>query len=107
MDRTVRLWDLDRGEEVRVLTHPTGVHCVAFTPDGRRALSGSGFRQEPRGLASAGSDSRVRLWDLQTGEELAHHDGAPHGVTALAVAGDGRTVLVGTEFELRVLELPK
>jgi WD40 repeat protein len=107
MDNTVRLWSLENGKEIRVLAHPTGVHCVAFTPDGKRALSGSGFRQGLRGAVAAGTDSRVRLWDLQTGEELARHEGDTHGVAALAVAEDGKTVLVGTGFELRLLELPK
>ncbi len=107
VDRTARLWNLQNAEEVRVLVHPTGVKCVAFTQDGQRALSGSGFRQDDNRMVPGGFDSRVRLWDLQTGKELAHHEGSRHGITTLAVTGDGRSVLVGTGPELRLLELPK
>jgi WD40 repeat protein len=108
LDRTVRLWDLDKGEEIRVLRHPTCVGCAVFTPDGRRALTGSGFRPEPPyRLVPAGGDSRVRLWDLKTGEELAHYE-APsnNGVAVLAVAADGKTVLVGHGTQLQILKLP-
>src|SRR5262249_53784082 len=37
--------------------HTEGVRGHAFSPDGRRALSGAG-------------DRTVRLWDVETGEEL-------------------------------------
>ena len=40
-DRTVRLWDVKTGAELRQFTgHENEVRCVAFAPDGRRVLSG-------------------------------------------------------------------
>ena len=39
--------------------HTSDVGSVAFSPDGKRALSGS-------------HDKSVRLWDLETGKELRH-----------------------------------
>src|SRR5262249_5364752 len=49
-DRTVRLWDLKTGREVRRFTgHTDAVACVAFSADGSRAVSGS-------------EDRTVRLW---------------------------------------------
>jgi WD40 repeat protein len=51
-DRTVRVWDLKDGTEVKRLEGHTGViDALAVSPDGRYALSGS-------------SDRTVRLWRL-------------------------------------------
>jgi WD40 repeat protein len=53
VDCTVRLWDVASGKEVRRFEgHEDKVMCVAFSPDGRRALS------------AGGRDGTVRLWGL-------------------------------------------
>src|SRR5207249_1200637 len=42
-DCTVRLWDLNGGKLIRTLQgHEAEVNDVAFSPDGRRVVSGSG-----------------------------------------------------------------
>jgi WD40 repeat protein len=49
-DKTVRLWELATGQEVRRFTgHEMGVMSVAVTPDGKYVVSGSG-------------DKTVRVW---------------------------------------------
>jgi WD40 repeat protein len=54
----MRLWDLRTGRELAQFVGHTGnVGPVAFTPDGRRALSAS-------------ADRTVRTWELDTRKEL-------------------------------------
>lgn len=56
-DRSVRLWDVASGEELRLLTGHNGqVTALAFSPDGAV-------------LASASGD--VRLWDVESGRQIA------------------------------------
>ncbi len=50
--------------------HSNWVNSVAFSPDGRTILSGSGGTIEADGRSTPGSDTTVRLWDAQTGAEL-------------------------------------
>ncbi len=76
--RVVRLWDTATGQEVRQLEHPRGVHCLAFSGDGKL-------------LASAG-DQRVRLWDPQDGKELHSLKVAPGDAWCVALSPDGRTL---------------
>jgi len=39
-DRTVRVWDTRRGLQLRVIAHDRPVGAVAFSPDGRRLVTG-------------------------------------------------------------------
>jgi serine/threonine protein kinase/WD40 repeat protein len=92
-DKTVRLWDLKTGRELRRLRHPAGVRGAVVLPDGRRAVTGC-------------NDGYVRLWDLQTGQEIRRLVKHASAVLAIAVGADGRKVVsVGDEPFLRVSDL--
>jgi WD40 repeat protein len=55
MDGTIRLWDLEAGEEVLVLRgHESWVYAVAFSPDGSLLASGGG--------RESGAGVGVRVW---------------------------------------------
>ena len=82
--------------------HTGSVLSVAFSPDGRTALSGSG--------ELGGQDHTVRLWDLATGREVRRMEGHTEPVRSVAFSPDGRYALSGsgswesTDHTLRLWE---
>src|SRR5207302_1983750 len=61
-DKTARLWDVRTGREVVRFSHKDWVLSAAFAPDGKRVVTVSG--------------KNVRVWDAQTGNQLALCQGA-------------------------------
>jgi WD40 repeat protein len=54
----LKMLDAETGQEVRTLRGHTGlVQTVAFSPDGRRVISGA-------------DDKTVKIWDIETGQEI-------------------------------------
>ncbi|KAK8844097.1 hypothetical protein IAR55_006891 [Kwoniella newhampshirensis] len=72
-DRTVRVWNLDSGEEVRVLSgHTRAVRALQF---------------DQMLLFTGGMDGTVRMWNWRAGECLRVMDGHSDGVIALNYNG--------------------
>lgn len=68
-DATIKIWDLDTGEELRTLTgHTMGVRCLQF--DDNKLISGS-------------LDKTLKVWNWRTGECIATYNGHTEGVIAL------------------------
>jgi hypothetical protein len=87
-DTTFKLYDIGPGDRsdrlIRTFAgHTDAVLTVAFTPDGRNALSGS-------------ADRTLKLWDLSTGSEIRTFTGHSDAVFSVAIAPDGRTALSGS-----------
>jgi WD40 repeat protein len=94
LDKTLRLWDVETGKELRHFEGHPADHAVAFSPDGRFALSGDG--------------SNVRLWEVATGKELHRFDGLQVWVYSVVFSHDGRYALSASPHDrtVRLWRLP-
>jgi dipeptidyl aminopeptidase/acylaminoacyl peptidase len=137
-DRSFKLWDIATGKEIRSFVAPPGkflwwrisdhgnVNTVAFSPDGRSALSGSysfntlklwdvatgneirtftghsndvhsvAFSPDGRSALSASDDKTLKLWDVATGKRIRSFAGHGDGVRSVAFSPDGRSALSGS-----------
>jgi WD40 repeat protein len=72
---------------MRIAAHKGAVTCLAASADGRRWISGG--------------DREVKIFDAETGTELAALAGPTADVRYLAAGADGRTIVAATSFALR------
>ena len=85
-DKTIRLWDVNTGKELHILTgHTSMVNSVAFSPDGKTLAS------------SNWHDSTIRLWDVNTGQQFRTLTGHESGVNSVSFSPDGQTLVSGSE----------
>jgi serine/threonine protein kinase len=84
------LWDLTTGEPRSLGTQPGDARSdaivtypMAFVPGGRHA-------------ATAVHDTRVHIWDLDTGRELEPLRGHDATISGLAISPDGRRIMTGS-----------
>jgi WD40 repeat protein len=79
----------------RFVGHTDEVGCVAFSPDGKQALSG-------------GKDNTIRLWDVATGKELYCFTGHTDSVSSVVFLPDARRALSSSyDQTMRLWQLPK
>ena len=63
--------------------HSYYVTSVAFSPDGLTVVSGS-------------SDEKIKLWNVETGQEIKTLVGHVNDVTSVVFSPDGKTVVSGS-----------
>lgn len=86
-DGVVRVWDPAKGTEVRALGGNTGIVLgLAFSPDGKLAVSGDGAK-----------DNKARVWEVNTGMDKATFSEHTAGVTSVAFSANGKWVLSGSQ----------
>jgi WD40 repeat protein/Flp pilus assembly protein TadD len=106
---TVQVWDAVTGEKSRTLVGHVGqVYRVCFSPDGARVASAGGVMQtvtftlDPKTgqhhdlQPGQGSHGEVKVWDVETGQELRSLN-SPAGAVAASVcfAPDGNRLASG------------
>jgi WD40 repeat protein len=82
-DRTVRIWDLDRGRELLTFQgHESAVSSLAITANGRFAVTGS-------------HDGIIKVWELETGKESHTFKQGSDVVSSVVINASGRWIISG------------
>ncbi|MCK9620637.1 MAG: DUF4082 domain-containing protein, partial [Methylobacter sp.] len=79
---SIRLWDVTSGDARLILPESGQVTDLAFSPDGKS-------------LATVSQDSRITLWDSQSGSITQVITGHQNGVNAIAFSPDSTTLAIG------------
>lgn len=84
LDNTVRLWDTQTGNLIRVLNgHKTEVYAVAFSTDGKK-------------IASSDYDGKILIWSVESGK-LIRTLQIKGWSTAIAFSPDGKQLAVANQ----------
>jgi WD40 repeat protein len=93
-DGTARLWDVETGKEVLSMSNiAAGIHGVALSPDGRRAI--------------VAGDGQAELWNLERATLEQTFEGLDVATDAVFLP-DGKHALLGSlrDRTLRLWRLP-
>ncbi|MEP6922325.1 MAG: caspase family protein [bacterium] len=100
-DNVIKIWDLTTGNVLRTLYgHTSNVNALAVSPDGKLLASGSGDINDKRdlgaftqgGVVGGAEDTTVRIWSVQTGQQLQVLRAHELPVGAVAFSNDGHSL---------------
>jgi WD40 repeat protein len=105
LDSTARIWDAQTGKEKVAFRGPTGgIVSACFSPNGKTVLAASGHWTRD---GDSGKYEKhewwtnplltARVWDVETGLEVAALKGHVNLLTRVAFSPDGKTILTGSK----------
>ena len=89
----LRLWTASSGQQIsQTFTgHVDSVNSVAFSPDGKRIVSGSGLR-------FLGDGNTLRVWDVSSRQQIGKtFTGHVDSVNSVAFSPDGKRIVSGSD----------
>jgi WD40 repeat protein len=93
-DGKLRLWDYRTGRELHaVVGHESECHCVAFSPDGKRLVSGDDYIN-PKNNHFEGN---LYIWDVEAGKLLRVIRGTSGAIQRVLFTRDGRQVVAAAD----------
>lgn len=92
---TIKIWNLNTGEEVCSLyghSKSSWVCAITFSPDGQMLVSGS-------------NDKTVKLWDWRTGQQIRNFSGHTDHIKTVAISSNGQIVSGSNDKTIKVWDL--
>jgi WD40 repeat protein len=126
-DRSVRLWNVEKGQQIAALEEKADVECIRFSPNGnllawgdvligktiklwdvqhKKELAGIERRGNehlwcldfsPDGKTLAWGHRHTALWDLKDHKEITTLSGSGRSVRALSFSPDGKMLAAGSD----------
>jgi WD40 repeat protein len=124
-DKTLKLWVVADGRELRTFKGDESFNAAAYSTDGRTVVSGGqenalqiwdvpsgsvmrtlighekpvnaiAYSPDSRAVVSGSDDETLKLWDTESGRELRSFIGHRGAVFAVGFAPDGKTIVSGS-----------
>ncbi len=123
-DKTIKLWEISSGREIKTFRGHEALWSVAISPDGKYIVSGGKTRTidlweissgreiktfrghgfvrsvaiSPDGkyIVSGSSDETIKLWEISSGREIKTFRGHEYGVWSVAISPDGKYIVSGS-----------
>jgi WD40 repeat protein/tetratricopeptide (TPR) repeat protein len=121
----VKIWDVASAAEVMTLEGDSGVFSTAFSPDGKRVVTGNAdgtmtiwdatngaklmtlpghgrivlsaaYSPDGKHVVSASADGTIKVWDVSKGVEILSLSGHESAVSSVAFSPDGKRIVSGS-----------
>jgi WD40 repeat protein len=112
LDKTVRMWEVSSRREVMRLNNdaphigklnkldPPNLSAVTFSPDGRYlATITNGYRKSKQASSDSKAASSVRVWEVNSGREVARMNYDSEHVKTITFSRDGRYLATATSLD--------